>query len=212
MKELKNLLPETANVLQKLATLQILSEFTFVGGSALAIHLAHRQSEDIDLFTWDKSINGLQIKSHMENAGFEKIQTVNLSLIQADFIVDNVKVTFFANSWDELKNRKQMFDNLFIAVLKTIAIMKVNALFLRATYRDYYDLYVLNLHHFSLPELFEMANLKIKNLNKNLFQRAIIFTSDIADENIKHLNPKYIVTLKQIETHFTKQIKNWNKT
>lgn len=53
MKELENLLPKTAEVLTKLAEFDLLQKFTFIGDSALALSLAHRLSEDIDLFTWE---------------------------------------------------------------------------------------------------------------------------------------------------------------
>ncbi len=57
-----------------------------------------------------------------------------------------------------------------------------------------------------------MTAIKMKNLNKALFQRALVFTSDIEDETIKHLQPKYKITIKQIEIYFNKMIKIWNKT
>lgn len=82
---------------------------------------------------------------------------------------------------------------------------------MRAKYRDYYDLYVLNLEHFSLQTLFEMTSSQMKNLNKTLFQRALVFVEDIEDENIKHLSPKYRLSLSEIANHFHKQIKLWNK-
>lgn len=65
------------------------------------------------------------------------IKTINLSPIQANFMVDGVKLTFFAKTWQELQNRKQIFENFWIAELPILAVMKVNTLFLRAKYRDY---------------------------------------------------------------------------
>lgn len=211
MNELKNLLPKTQKVLRQLATLPLLQDFTFVGGSALAVYLGHRLSEDIDLFTWQHDLEALQIQNILQTNNFEQIRVVNLSPQQADFVIDGVKVTFFANGWEELKNRRHLFDYLYIAELPTLAVMKVNTLFLRAKYRDYYDLYVLNGEHFSLKELFEMTTVKMKNLSKTLFQRALVFTDDIADENIQHLKPKQAISLLQISKHFQTQIKGWNK-
>ncbi|MFN4298826.1 MAG: nucleotidyl transferase AbiEii/AbiGii toxin family protein [Thermaurantimonas sp.] len=211
MKGLNNLLPDTKKVLQKLATLPLLQSFTFVGGSALAVYLGHRLSEYLDLLSWHADLQALPIQNTLQNSGFESVRIVNLSPQQADFVVDGTKVTFFANGWDELKNRIHLFDYLYIAQLPTLAVMKVNTLFLRAKYRDYYDLYVLNQEHFSLEELFEMTSVKMKNLSKTLFQRALIFTDDIADENIAHLNPSQHISLSQISKHFQKQIKHWNK-
>lgn len=211
MKELKNLLDDTLSVLLKLADTETIKNYTFVGGSALTVYLNHRLSEDIDLFTWQKEIDKLEIQSAIENCGFVNYRLVNFSKIQADFIIEGVKVTFFASGWIELQNRTLLISNLHIANLDTLAIMKVNTLFLRAKFRDYYDLYFLNLVEYSLPQLYEFASAKIKNLSITLFQRALIFTDDIEDENIKHLKPIKSISLKEISTHFAKQIKAWNK-
>lgn len=211
MKGLDNLLPNTQSVLRKLAKLPFLHDFTFVGGSALAVYLGHRLSEDLDFFTWNTELQALHIQSTLQDSHFQHIRIINLSPQQADFVIDGVKVTFFANGWEELKNREHLFDYLFIAELPTLALMKVNTLFLRAKFRDYYDLYVLNCEHFSLKEMFEMTALKMKSLSKTLFQRALVFTDDIADENIQHLKPTQIVSLPLISKHFQNQIKKWNK-
>ncbi|MFW6224932.1 MAG: nucleotidyl transferase AbiEii/AbiGii toxin family protein [Bacteroidota bacterium] len=210
MNGLKMLLPDTEKVLQQLSTLTLLDNYSFVGGSALTIYLSHRYSEVIDLFTWETKINSVYIQQQIEKAGFKQVQIINLSANKADFIINNVDVTFFASGWSELKKRKSIKHHLFIADLNTIAVMKINTLFMRAKFRDYYDLYVLNLNHFTLKKLYEMTSERMKNLSKTLFQKAIVFTEDIEDENIKHLNPKYNVTLKQIEDHFAKEIKKWN--
>jgi hypothetical protein len=90
MNVLENLLPETAIVLQKISEAAFVENFTFVGGSALAIHLGYRLSEDIDLFTWLNTINPLEIQSEIEKLGFESIRINNLSPTQADFVIDGV--------------------------------------------------------------------------------------------------------------------------
>jgi predicted nucleotidyltransferase component of viral defense system len=210
MSALKMLIPEAEQVLQILAGLELLEDFTFVGGSALTVYLSHRYSEDIDLFTWQETLNSVDIQNKLAKAGFTDLKILNLSQSEASFLLDDVKVTFFANDWEPLKNRKKLENHLYIADLGIIAVMKVNTLFMRATFRDYYDLYVLNLHHFSLQELYEMTAIHMSNLTKSLFQRAILFIEDIEDENIAHLQPAYQVSLKAIQAYFTHRIKEWN--
>lgn len=126
-------------------------------------------------------------------------------------MLDEIQVTFFANGWNELQKREILLNNAHIAQIETLAIMKVNTLFLRAKFRDYYDLYTLNKTRFSLEQLYIMAIEKIPNLQKSLFQKALIFTNDIIDENIQYLNPKYKISLTEIANHFEKEIKLWNK-
>ncbi len=207
----QNLLPETASVLHQLSQSELLNDFTFVGRSALSVYLSHRLSEDIDLFTWHKQINPIEIQQQLAALNFENMRIANLSSLQADFILNGVKITFFANGWAELQNRKQIENFLYIAELQTLAVMKVNTLFLRAKFRDYYDLYVLNLKQYTLQQLFELTEARMKNLSKLLFQKALIFTSNIDDENIKHLHPTHKVTLNDMAKHFEKEIRKWNK-
>jgi len=51
-----SLAQQTANVLTSLSEIPDIQNFTLVGGSALSIHLNHRISEDLDLFTWFKKL------------------------------------------------------------------------------------------------------------------------------------------------------------
>jgi hypothetical protein len=55
---MKFLTAEAFSVYKEISLFEILSEFTFVGGSALASYLHHRLSEDLDFFTWKtKTLN-----------------------------------------------------------------------------------------------------------------------------------------------------------
>ncbi len=92
MNELKHLMPETALVIKKLAEIELLEQFTFVGGSALAVYLSHRFSEDIDLFTWNKELDSLHIKQTIEEAEFKTVRIVNLSKRQVDLIIDGLSL------------------------------------------------------------------------------------------------------------------------
>src|SRR5690606_996263 len=49
--------PNTLAILKKLMTINELSGFYLVGGTALALYYGHRKSVDIDLFTTDKFEN-----------------------------------------------------------------------------------------------------------------------------------------------------------
>lgn len=61
MQDLKNLnylLPKTQVVLQTLIKeCPFLKKYVLVGGSALALHVKHRKSEDLDFFTYEDSFD-----------------------------------------------------------------------------------------------------------------------------------------------------------
>ena len=89
--------------------------------------------------------------------------------------------------------------------------MKVNTLFLRAKYRDYYDLYCIVIQKYTIDDLFVISSSILPGLTKRLFQVALTFTDDIIDDNINHLSPTHKISKKEIESFFLKKIKEWNK-
>ncbi|MFP4663450.1 MAG: nucleotidyl transferase AbiEii/AbiGii toxin family protein [Bacteroidales bacterium] len=211
MKELDYLIPETKDVLINLSKLDLITDYTFVGGSALAVLLQHRLSEDLDFFTWKADLSPIQITETLKKSSFTNITPVELSNTQADFIIDNVKVSFFANDWDILKSRKRLINNLHIASLETLVVMKINTLFMRARYRDYYDLYILHKNVFSLEKMYELAKSVHLNMNRILFQKALTFTRDIYDEDISKLKLSEKIDIRGIEDHFVNSFKVWNE-
>jgi len=210
MKKLKGLAKKTENLLIILSNLEILKEYTFVGGSAIALHLEHRLSEDIDLFTWHKSIDKEKIIVSLREAGIP-FTIISDSNSQINIVADGVNLTFFAQGWDVLKNREHITGHLYLAPLQTLAGMKINTLFLRAKYRDYYDLYVLNKEVFSFTELFDIGHNFMPELSMKLFQTSLVYTKDIIEDNIHHLAPKYKESIEEISLHFQKEIEIWIK-
>jgi len=209
MKKLESLQPNTKEVLIQLSNLQMMQSFVFVGGSALAVYLNHRLSEDLDFFSTKKELDIAIILEQIKSLGIEDFVIINSSKIQLDLFINKVKVTYFANNWNGLDSNETLINNINIASIDTLAVMKVNTLFLRAKYRDYYDLYVINKEVYTLNELFELSKKNISGITVKLFQNALIFISDIEDDSIKHLKPKYKVLIKKIAAHFEQNISLW---
>lgn len=197
----------TLAVLNLLDGFPILKEFTFVGGSAIASYLHHRLSEDLDFFTWNKHLPAeisLLIKDISKQY---KLEMVNSTPEYLDLVIDDIKVTFFANDWRVLEsNRNPLMKNIFAADLKLLCAMKVNTLALRAKFRDYYDLYVINKEKFTLNDIYHLSVFFLPGLTKKVFGMQLTYIDDIEEENIDHLNPKYKVSIKDIQQHFQKEL------
>ncbi len=84
--------------------------------------------------------------------------------------------------------------------------MKTNTLFLRAKYRDYYDLYFLN-KYFTLKEIYGFSKEILDGINLKLFISALLFIDDIEDENLDYLELMEKISLKEIRDFFEIQIK-----
>ncbi|MGC8791089.1 MAG: nucleotidyl transferase AbiEii/AbiGii toxin family protein, partial [Desulfurella sp.] len=113
-------------------------------------------------------------------------------------------VTFFNAHWDFLKPSE--ISNFNLATLEQIAIMKTNILFLRAKYRDYYDLYFL-IKKFGIQKVYEMSKGVVEGINFKVFASALLYIDDIEDEKINHLQPKEKLSLHKIREFFEQELK-----
>lgn len=198
------MLPKTKKLLVELIdSADFLHKYVMVGGSALAMHLCHRKSDDLDFFTYEDSFDKKEIFDYIRR--FETKEIINESNEQIDLLINGVKVTFFNAKWGFLKPIK--IERFNLATLEAIAAMKVNTLFLRAKYRDYYDLYCLAKEKMSVRQIFEYSKSVVKGINFKLFCMALTYVEDIEDDNIIHLEPRMKVGKKEIRDFFEKLIK-----
>lgn len=209
MKKLDALAQKTKNVLMTLSKLEELKQFTFVGGSALSVYLKHRISEDLDFFSWENELKNEALLRNVKDTFPEGFKIETLTKKQLNLKIEGVKITFFANNREELKKNEKLTGNINIAPIKLLTGMKINSLFLRAKFRDYYDLYVINKEKYTIERMYEIIKEYMPEINKKLFQTALVFTDDIEEDNIGHLKPKYDVNLDKIRKSFEEQVYEW---
>ena len=167
------------------------------------MYLCHRFSEDLDFFAYqDNNFQTEKVFKVINN--FNNKEVVNISNEQIDVMIEGVKVTFFNAKWRFLRPKE--IKNFNVATLEQIVIMKTNTLFLRAKYRDYYDLYFLA-QHFSLKQIFELSKDILNGINLKLFITALTFIDDIEDEKLDYLKPAKKLSLKEIREFFEEKIR-----
>jgi hypothetical protein len=173
-----------------------------VGGSALTLYLCHRQSENIDFFTYADTFDRREILDYIKR--FKHLEIIGDNGDQLDLLLCGVKVTFFNANWAFLKPHKP--EKFNIATLEAIATMKANVLFLCAKYRDYYDLYYLVKEVMSVMAIFECSKQVIAGITYKLFCIALLYIDDIEDDNIVHLQPKELISKAAIRDFFQKRL------
>jgi len=152
-------------------------EYYLVGGTAIALHIGHRQSVDFDLFK-DKNLRKSDI--------YKKIRSKKQNIIngyedsgQLNLIVNGVKFTFYQFPYDVpadsgLENIIKMPDLLTLAAMKAFALGK------RAKWKDYVDLYFLLKYHFSITEIAERASEIFKaEFSEKLFKMQLSYFKGI---------------------------------
>jgi len=168
----------TANVIKALKKIQDLDLFNddlyFIGGTALSYYINHRISEDIDVVS-AKTLKHKAIMSSMLSINANKVKDENVFALRLaglfpdehilKFNLDGVKVEFFKASRTlqlEILNQSSFtqFENSNIKILdlKSIAKLKIVALFSREKSRDLFDFgAILDNDVLSIDEILKIA-------------------------------------------------------
>ncbi|PIR46935.1 MAG: hypothetical protein COV07_01580 [Candidatus Vogelbacteria bacterium CG10_big_fil_rev_8_21_14_0_10_45_14] len=157
---------------EQLVLLPIIGKFSdkfgLVGGTAIALHLGHRESIDFDLFSSEPFENSkvkqkLRRLTTIDRITFEDIGQLNIEL-------QGVKLTFFEFSYP-VEYSENVLDYIKIPDLLTLAAMKAFALGGRAKWKDYVDLYFILKDHYSVAQIIAKAQeLFSGEFNDKLFQ------------------------------------------
>jgi predicted nucleotidyltransferase component of viral defense system len=155
--------PGTLELLRKLMAFPVLEKFYLVGGTALSMHLGHRISVDLDLFT-NAEFDTQELVQQLENEiSIEKVigeakNTLNL-------VIDNVEVDILRHNYP-LIEPVLIIDDIRLLSDKDIAAMKLSAIARRGSKKDFYDVYFL-LQKYSIDDIFGFYQQKYHN--KELF-------------------------------------------
>lgn len=163
----------TAELFLRLQNEPLLSSLTLIGGTALSLHLGHRQSEDLDFVSVSLELpkNALQrLFTSLRDEGYAVednddydavFEFLNAGMDLHDYshtilVNKEVSVTFFASDDPEgkiLRARSSASPGPRVASVKEIAQLKALVARRRSKSRDWFDLYVLDCKHgFSLRE------------------------------------------------------------
>jgi len=161
-------LPEnTKNLFEKIRYHPELSALTLVGGTAIALLVAHRSSMDLDFCTFEDRLPSYQINRFIQSLKNDEHQVFDatapnqkaqfkintgktLDDYARDYVIDGVKVTFFAYDADK-KTKVFLASQASFCDLAAFKMMTLKGLFAmksllperRNKSRDLYDLWYL---------------------------------------------------------------------
>ena len=204
------LAPHTGRLIESVSRLECIKPFVLVGGTALSIQLNTRQSEDLDFMRWQQGkadtldIGWPAIHRELETVGnIEDVQVAGFD--QVLFVVDGVKISFYAAPRKRIASMQEVpyLNNIRLADVESIGVMKMEAMMRRSKFRDYYDIYFILKSGIDIHKLIPMAlehsghRLKAKGLmamltNGDLFRK---------DAQFAQLQPLYDVTARDIEDY-----------
>lgn len=152
--------------------------FYLVGGTAIALHLGHRQSLDFDLF----KLTAFK-RNNIRKKIIENNYHIDKTLVATDedytLIINNIKLTFY-NYPFEIPHKVKFKNIISLPTLLDLAAMKAYALGRRAKWKDYIDLFFILKFHYSLNQISDRAKELFEDLfSDKLFRAQLSFFDDI---------------------------------
>jgi hypothetical protein len=132
-----------ARALARLSQAGVLDELYLAGGVAVAVHLGHRQSVDLDFFSRrsDLDLESLRIRLRSLHAATVGVTDATLSVR-----VGSVPVDFVRYPYKTLARLGRGPEGVQLASLRDLAVMKLAAIARRGVRRDFWDLFEILQH------------------------------------------------------------------
>ena len=202
-------------IIDAVSTLDCIKDYVLCGGTALAMQLGHRQSEDLDFMAWRVSkdvkpeVDWPAISKELE----EKVGHVDnmdiLGFDQVVFLVGGVKISFYVSErFAPQMDVVPYLGNIKIAPKEAILTMKLEVMLRRMKFRDYYDVYSIVRDGADIGAGIDSAlkysqfALKKKNIVAMLLSGR--FTED---SGFRQLSPVYDVTEPQMREYLLRKLK-----
>lgn len=175
------------------------SKSYLAGGTATALWIGHRQSQDLDWFSPNK-FNEKSWQMKWESKW-------DFTLVSRDWQtlvgkIRNVKTALYFYHYPLIEN-PVLYYGLYVAGLKDLAAMKMDAILSRGTKRDFIDLYYLS-KKFSADQLFAYYDQKYGGVREKelLLRKALMYFADADEDEM----PKMLVPTdwKKVKEFFLK--------
>ena len=217
---MNGLAPHAAEIFVALSELDCIKDYCLIGGTALALQLNHRLSEDLDFCRWKTSkketvsVDWWQIENNLSRLG--SVTKNILDHNQCDFILKGVNLSFYGNNINMAPTglvKQEFLNNVRLADKTSIGIMKLEVMLRRCSFRDYYDIYALLKDGIVLKDLIE----GVGKYSRHRFKTRDILTMLTKGKNFnmdRHfltLQPKYQIDSSGIEQFLVDEIRKMNE-
>lgn len=195
--------PEVADTARRLAGVEALRNFYLAGGTALALHLGHRRSVDLDFFSVDPFNEDMLVATLQ---ALPELSILAKSTQTLHLHVSGIKLSFIGYSYPLLFPLEQ-FRGLAVADARDIACMKLSALASRGSRRDFVDLYVAA-QRYALPQLLQFFQRKFVQANYSVVhvQKSLVYFVDAEKEPM----PAMLLPLswEEVKAFFVREVRN----
>lgn len=196
--------------------MECIKPYVLCGGTALAMQIGHRKSEDLDFMMWRTSktekpeVNWNVIEKELS----EKIGPIDdfnmLGFDQVEFRVKGVKFSFYvSDNYSPEEDTVEYMGNIRLADIESIMAMKMEVMLRRMKFRDYYDIYCILKEGYSINNGIEKARKysRFRLSTKNLVAM-LLAGQFVPDDSFSTLEPKYNVDKDTIRNYILQKLKD----
>ncbi|MCX7855162.1 MAG: nucleotidyl transferase AbiEii/AbiGii toxin family protein [Anaerolineae bacterium] len=183
---LQTLPDNVQSLLKQLGTLPTVAEFYLAGGSALALHLGHRVSVDLDFFTPQDDYAQEPLIQELQRVGHLTVRQQKPGTLNA--ILEGTQVSFFIYPYPILGEFWDLWGVRVVSVLD-LALMKLAAIGQRGRKRDFIDLYFICHSGYSLAHLLARMPEKFPRVEYPSYHllRALAYFQDAEEDEMPRM-------------------------
>lgn len=173
--------PATRQNLATIASTALASRFYLAGGTAVALHLGHRLSYDLDFFTPERSFPADLPRRELGHRGELSVTQEDAGTFLGTF--NGVRISFFIYPYSLLEAPADL-EGIQVAGLPDLAAMKLDAISSRGKKRDFIDLYGICQAAFSLEQAIQQFERKYAGVNYSMVHllKSLTYFEDAEDD------------------------------
>jgi len=202
--------PEMRHLLTAIGQQSFASHFYLAGGTALSLQIGHRHSLDFDFFAETDEVKEKRTDEIIRSLDSFSIQVIERTLGNMVLLVDNIRIGFFSYGYP-LINPIVKLENVVLASLADIGLMKCDALVTRGSRKDFYDLFYI-VKSIPLPDLLQLGSKKYPQFRD--FPLLVLESLTLFENADRDLQPMLTkpVPWDKVKSFFIQQGKNLAKT
>jgi hypothetical protein len=198
------------NLLKYLQDSNVFEDYFLVGGTALALQLGHRISDDIDLFTRN-DLNKDEIFDFLKKNYNGKYQINNIQNIILQVTIEDIKVDFVKYDYNLIEDTKEEEGIRYLGK-KDISAMKLMAVANRGDQaKDFIDIYYL-LKEITLNDMFNYYKQKYNQKDITVIKRSLVYFDDVTDSNwssVRLINDK--LSIDKVKHDIVNEMNKYNE-
>lgn len=166
---------EMRQVMTTFGQTQIGARFYIAGGTALALQIGHRHSVDLDFFSPTEDIPSIRQPLLKAFKGFQPTIS-DTAWGNMVLLVKDIRVGFYGYGYQMVASFK-IVDQVRLASVLDIGLMKLDALLARASRKDFHDLYAI-CQNVPMRELLDLASIKypsVRDFETQVVKRFVFF-------------------------------------